>query len=86
MAIYENTSTNVLSFSLVTSLVMSDYGSSNFNIYISPVDIPAIADIDYDGDLDILTFSILRKFRLNKSPVQPDNNHLHQLLFFYLHF
>ena len=29
-------------------------------------------------------FSILRKFRLNKSPVQPDNNHLHQLLFFYL--
>jgi len=62
MAIYENTSTTNLSFSLVTSLVLSDYGSNNLNIYISPVDIPAIADIDYDGDLDILTFSILGGF------------------------
>ena len=62
MAIYENTSTTNLSFSLVTSLVLSDYGANNLNIYISPVDIPAIADIDYDGDLDILTFSILGGF------------------------
>jgi len=62
MAIYENTSTTNLSFSLITSLVLSDYGSNNLNIYISPVDIPAIADIDYDGDLDILTFSILGGF------------------------
>jgi len=62
IAIYENTSTTNLSFSLVTSLVLSDYGSTNLNIYISPVDIPAIADIDYDGDLDILTFSILGGF------------------------
>ena len=29
-------------------------------------------------------FSILRKFKLNKSPIKPDNNHLHQLIFFYL--
>ncbi len=29
-------------------------------------------------------FSILRKFQLNKSPIKPDNNHFHQLLFFYL--
>ena len=62
MAIYENTSTINLSFSLVTSLVLSDYGSNNLNIYISQVDIPAIADIDYDGDLDILTFSIIGGF------------------------
>ena len=62
MAIYENTSTTNLSFSLITSLVLSNYGSNNLNIYISPVDIPAIADIDYDGDLDILTFSILGGF------------------------
>jgi hypothetical protein len=62
MAIYENTSTTNLSFSLVTSLVLSDYGANNINIFISPVDIPAIADIDYDGDLDVLTFSILGGF------------------------
>ena len=57
IAIYENTSNTSLSFSLVTSLVLSDHGTYISNIYISPVDIPAITDIDYDGDLDILTFS-----------------------------
>ena len=62
MSIYENSSNTHLSFSLVTSLALSDYGSNNLNIYISPVDIPAIADIDYDGDLDILTFSIIGGF------------------------
>tara|TARA_B100000989_G_scaffold246320_1_gene193484 strand:- start:2348 stop:3373 length:1026 start_codon:yes stop_codon:yes gene_type:complete len=29
-------------------------------------------------------FSIFRKFQLKKSPIKPDNNHLHQLIFFYL--
>lgn len=28
-------------------------------------------------------FSVLRKFRFKKSPVYPDNNHLHHLLFFF---
>ena len=29
-------------------------------------------------------FSIIRKFRLKRSPVHPDSEHLHQLLFFYI--
>ncbi len=29
-------------------------------------------------------FSILRKFRFNRSPLNPDSNHLHQLLFYFL--
>ena len=29
-------------------------------------------------------FSIIRKFRLNRSPIYPDSNHLHQLLFNFL--
>ena len=29
-------------------------------------------------------FSILRKFQLRKSPIKPDSNHLHHLLFYYL--
>ena len=29
-------------------------------------------------------FSILRKFKFKKSPVKPDDNHLHQLLYLYL--
>jgi len=29
-------------------------------------------------------FSIIRKYRYKKSPIKPDTNHLHQLLFYYL--
>ena len=63
VAIYENTSSSNLSFSLVTNLILSDYGGPNpINIYISAVDIPAVSDVDYDGDLDILTFKITGGF------------------------
>ena len=63
MAVYLNTSNTELEFSQVDTLVRSDQGGLiPLNIYISPVDIPAITDVDYDGDLDILTFSILGGF------------------------
>lgn len=63
-AVYKNTSQSNLSFQLVTNLVYSDYlpddpNNNPINLYISSTDIPAIDDIDGDGDLDILTFSIL---------------------------
>ena len=60
--VYENTSTSSLSFTLVTSLLLSDYGANNFNLFVSSVDLPAISDIDNDGDLDILTFAITGGF------------------------
>jgi len=63
MAAYKNTSTSQLNFTLDTSLVYSDFqpdATPNMvNLYISSTDIPAIDDIDGDGDLDVLTFSIL---------------------------
>lgn len=66
MAIYRNTSTSFLSFNLETSLLYSDYNPdgapSYINLYVSSVDIPAIDDIDGDGDLDVLTFSILGSY------------------------
>ena len=62
IAVLENNSTSTLSFNMVTSLLLSDYGTTNINLYVSSVDIPAISDIDNDGDLDILTFSILGGF------------------------
>ena len=62
MAVYKNTSTTSLTFELETNLLYSDYqpdAAPNYiNLYVSSVDIPAIDDIDGDGDLDILTFSI----------------------------
>jgi len=59
IAVYLNNSTTSLSFVLMDSLLT--YPSSapvDPNIYVSPVDLPAISDIDNDGDLDILTFDI----------------------------
>lgn len=66
MAVYENTSNGSLSFQLVTSLLKSNYnpdtGTNFINLYVSSTDIPAIDDIDNDGDLDVLTFSILGNY------------------------
>lgn len=61
--VYKNTSdiSNGLQFTLVTNLQYSVYNPPNgslINLYISSVDIPAISDIDGDGDLDIITQAI----------------------------
>lgn len=51
-----------LSFTLVKSLLMTDYNPfgtpSMSNLYCNSVALPGIADIDNDGDLDILSFSV----------------------------
>lgn len=59
IAVYLNNSTSSLSFVLMDSLLTYPSNSPvDPNIYVSPMDIPAITDVDYDGDLDILTFEI----------------------------
>jgi uncharacterized protein (DUF2141 family) len=61
--IYKNTSTLAggLQFQLVNPLVHTDRSpnSSHYigNLFVSQIDIPAIRDVDGDGDLDVLTFS-----------------------------
>ncbi|MBA3899619.1 MAG: T9SS type A sorting domain-containing protein [Bacteroidetes bacterium] len=60
IALYRNDFANGnLQFSLVSPLLRSNYSPSspNTGLYVSSEDIPAIIDIDGDGDLDILTFS-----------------------------
>jgi len=64
MAVYRNDSEgDSLIFTKMTSLLLSDYQPNNpnfgvLNIYVSPIDMPAIMDVDGDGDLDIVTFSL----------------------------
>lgn len=70
MSVYKNTSASQLDFTIVPNYNSFDINqvSSDFqpdsatpsyvNLYISSTDIPAIDDIDGDGDLDVLTFSI----------------------------
>lgn len=50
---------NTIDWTLESSLLLSDYGNSTLNLFVSRVDVPGIEDIDNDGDLDILTFYIL---------------------------
>ncbi len=59
--IYKNTSINTLSFTIIDSLLLSNIQPDSTPLY-SPIfvlssDLPAIDDIDNDGDLDILTFN-----------------------------
>ena len=52
----------------------------NYNLNISPFFVVLLLWYPCFENL----FSIIRKFRLGKSPVFPDNRHFHQLLFYFL--
>jgi len=54
--VFKNVSDTSLKFSLVTDLLTSFYYNSYVGILLTPVDYPALADIDGDGDLDLLSF------------------------------
>ena len=63
MAVYKNTSSGgELSFELEKALVGAEYPPMSPNLYIPSTDIPGIVDVDGDGDLDVLTFSILGSY------------------------
>ncbi len=59
MAVYKNISTlsGGLDFTMVTPILNADYNSGVFNLYVAATDIPALTDMDGDGDMDILAWS-----------------------------
>ncbi|MEX1190414.1 MAG: T9SS type A sorting domain-containing protein [Brumimicrobium sp.] len=58
--VYKNigNSTDGLQWELAKNRLESQYVSSMSNLYVSSIDIPAYVDVDYDGDIDILTFHL----------------------------
>lgn len=55
--VFKNTSqSGSTNFQLETNEIVSNLGSITGGIIISEVDIPAFVDVDFDGDIDILTF------------------------------
>ena len=50
--------TDGLQWELAKNRVESEYVSSTSYLYVSSLDIPAYVDVDYDGDIDVLTFHL----------------------------
>jgi len=48
----------IINFELYSNLLKYNDGGFSVNIYTSIDDIPAIEDVDLDGDLDVLTFGV----------------------------
>ncbi len=64
MTVYKNnySVSGGLNFIPAYELVYSKYGTVTSNLYVSSVNLPALVDVDYDGDLDVLTFSLAGSF------------------------
>jgi hypothetical protein len=64
VAVYRNEfqETTYLSFTKVSALLQTSINGEQEPLYVSPPDLPALTDIDGDGDLDFLTFDILGKY------------------------
>ena len=60
MIVYRNTGDQIsgLQWTVAVSLLESEYHNGVSNLNVSSSDIPAIVDVDFDGDIDILTFHI----------------------------
>jgi len=58
MAVYRNDYNPIdgLTFTLMTSLLYTEGMVGQASLYVGPSDIPAIVDVDNDGDLDVLAF------------------------------
>jgi hypothetical protein len=56
--VYKNTSApDTITWQLMADPLYSQYSTYSSNIYVNITDIPAIEDIDNDGDVDILNFN-----------------------------
>ena len=57
MSVYKNTSSASLSWELAYQTVYTQGANGQVNLQVNSGDLPAIEDVDMDGDLDILVFN-----------------------------
>lgn len=78
--VWKNTSTDTtLSFMLADTLLEHPLWGFESNIFLSAVDVPALADVSGDGDLDILTFGVIGGY-INYYEKQTSKGELEYLL------
>jgi hypothetical protein len=53
---------NELSFNYIDTLLFQGFNGSWLNLYVAAPDIPAIVDVNGDGDIDVVTFNIAGAF------------------------
>lgn len=58
LKVYRNIGNSIdgLQWELFQNIVYSDYNGFRTNLFVASSDIPAIVDVDFDGDIDVLTF------------------------------
>ncbi len=82
--VYKNVgnSTIGLQWQLVKNLLYSDNWGTQLNLYVSSADIPAIVDVDLDGDIDVLTYHISGEYlQYHKNISQETYGHSDSLVF-----
>lgn len=60
ISVYKNVGNTIsgLQWELEKEWLMTNSSGSLMNLFVSSADIPAIVDVDFDGDIDVLTFHI----------------------------
>lgn len=82
--VFKNTgnSSSGLQWTLVKNLLYSDNWGTMLNLYVSSADIPAIVDVDLDGDIDILTYHISGEYlQYHKNLSQETYGHSDSLMY-----
>lgn len=77
--VYKNISDSILKFELITDHLPAWYGSNPSTVFVRAADIPAIEDIDNDGDLDIVAqaqIALSYQYYENRT-TSPDSFDLH---------